>query len=193
MAGDLIGKVLGNGRYRIDSEIGGGGQAVVYRGMHLGLRVPVAIKILPEAYAQDDVLRGRFEREAHGLAQLRHPNIVGIYDFAVEEGTCYIVSEFIQGTDLKTVLSDSKGPLEVDKVSGWVEEIGDALQYAHDRDIMHRDVKPGNILIDGAGRRAREHDGSGRSRHARVHVARAVSDAAHRSSHRHLLLCPGRL
>ena len=144
---ELIGTVLGDGRYRIDERIGGGGQGAVYKGMHVPLKMPVAIKVLPEIYAEDPVLQERFVREAQRLAQLRHPNIVVVHDFACEHGICYIVSDFIQGTDLRALIREADGPLPMEQVVAYVEQIGSGLQHAHDRGIIHRDIKPGNVLV----------------------------------------------
>ncbi|TEU10050.1 MAG: serine/threonine protein kinase, partial [Anaerolineales bacterium] len=145
---DLIGRVLGAGRYRIDSELGGGGQAIVFRGTHLSLDMAVAIKILSFGAAGDHAAQVRFQREAQRAAALRHPNIVTIYDYAFEDGMYYIVSDFIEGMDLQKLLQTKPGPMPVDQVLAYVRQVGEALDYAHRQNIVHRDIKPANILLD---------------------------------------------
>ena len=151
---DLIGRVLGAGRYRIDSELGGGGQAVVFRGTHLSLDMPVAIKILSFGAAGDHAAQVRFQREAQRAAALRHPNIVTIYDYAFEDGMYYIVSDFIDGADLQKLLETKPGPMSLEQVLAYVRQVGEALDYAHRQNIVHRDIKPANILIDSRDGRA---------------------------------------
>ncbi len=150
---DLIGRVLGAGRYRIDRELGGGGQAIVFRGTHLSLDMAVAIKILSFGAAGDHAAQVRFQREAQRAAALRHPNIVTIYDYAFEDGMYYIVSDFIEGMDLQKLLQTKPGPMPVDQVLAYVSQVGEALDYAHRQNIVHRDIKPANILIDSRGER----------------------------------------
>ncbi len=122
----------------------------MYRGTHLALRIPVAVKILPGTRAQDRTARTRFQREALRAAQLHHSNIVVIHDFGYEErlGIYYIVSEFVEGTDLQTLFAQHPGPVPIEQALSIVRQIGEALQYAHEQGIIHRDVKPGNILIE---------------------------------------------
>jgi len=150
MTEELIGIVLGDGRYRIDVRIGSGGQGTVYRGTHLTLNMSIAIKVLPTYLAQNETTRTRFAREAQRAATLRHPNIVTVLDYAHddERGLYYIVSEFIDGTDLQKLLKASNVPMPVDRALGYLRQIASALQYAHERNIVHRDIKPGNVLID---------------------------------------------
>ncbi|HUV94869.1 MAG TPA: NBR1-Ig-like domain-containing protein [Anaerolineae bacterium] len=150
---ELIGTVLG-GRYRIDTKLGSGGQGTVYKGMHLALNMPVAIKILPTSASEDRTSRTRFVREARRAASLQHPHIVHVFDYAVEEGRYYIVSQFIEGTDLKKMIRASGGPMPIDQALEYAGQIGEALQFAHDREIIHRDIKPANILIDSQTKRA---------------------------------------
>jgi len=151
--GELIGTVLG-GRYRIDSKLGSGGQGTVYKAMHLALNMPVAVKLLPASAAQDRTMRTRFVREARRAASLQHPHIVHVFDYAYEEGRYYIVSQFIEGTDLKKMIRASGGPMPMEQTLRYAREVGEALQFAHDRDIIHRDIKPANILIDSQSGRA---------------------------------------
>lgn len=122
--------------------------------MHLALRKPIAIKILPAERAQDRVAIERFRREALRAAELRHTNIVGVHDLGYEPAlrSYYIVEDFIEGADLKATLEKSGGPLPMEQVLSYIRQIGAALQYAHEQGIIHRDIKPGNILIDSHGR-----------------------------------------
>ena len=147
---ELIGATLGDGRYRIDSKLGGGGQGAVYKGMHLTLGVPVAVKVLRASSARDRATRTRFAREAQRAATLRHSNIVRVLDYACDaaRGLYYIVSEFVEGTDLKGLLEDKPGPMPVDRVLGYARQLGAALQFAHGQNIIHRDIKPSNILLE---------------------------------------------
>jgi len=95
----LIGTVLGAGRYRIDELLGRGGQGTVYRGTHLALNIPVAIKVLPFSAAREKATEIRFKREAQRAATLRHPHIVTVYDYALEAGMYYIVSDLVWGSN----------------------------------------------------------------------------------------------
>jgi serine/threonine-protein kinase len=145
---DLVGAVLGNGHYRIDRKLGSGGQGTVYKGTHLTLNIPVAIKVLP--FSRDESTRKRFAREAQRAATLRHANIVGILDYAydIELDTYYIISEFIQGTDMKKLLEARGGPLPLAEVCRYATQVGAALQFAHSQNIVHRDIKPSNVLVE---------------------------------------------
>ncbi len=139
-----------NGRYRIDARIGDGGMAEVYLGHDLLLNRPVAVKMLREQFARDASVRLRFEREAQAAANFSHPHIVEVYDVG-EHGTApYIVMEYVKGETLKQVI-DEEGPFDPDDVSALLEQIGAALDYAHARGVVHRDVKPQNILVDSNG------------------------------------------
>jgi len=142
----LIGATLGDGRYRIDRKLGSGGQGTVYKGTHLTLNIPVAIKVLP--FSRTEKMQKRFAREARRAASLRHANIVGVLDYEYDPDwdTYYIVSEFIDGGNLKSVIENRSGPLPIDEVVGYITQVGTALQFAHDQGIIHRDIKPSNIL-----------------------------------------------
>lgn len=146
MEGSLIA-----GRYRVDALIGEGGVARVYRGTDTTLERRVAIKILrPELSDQPDVV-ARFRREAHAAAKLNHPNIVQIYDTGVDEGRYYIVMEYLPEMNLKEVIK-RYAPLPVDKVLEVAIACCEALAYAHRQGIIHRDVKPHNVLFTDDGR-----------------------------------------
>jgi serine/threonine-protein kinase len=139
-----------NRRYRIDRLLGEGGMAEVYLGHDLVLQRPVAIKKLRPQYARDPNFRARFEREAQAAASFTHPNIIDIYDVGEEHGTPYIVMEYVPGDDLAHIIA-AEGPFDPDDVAALVEQVAAALDYAHQRGFVHRDIKPHNILVDDAG------------------------------------------
>ncbi len=139
-----------NRRYRVDRRIGEGGMAEVYLGHDLLLNRAVAIKVLRSQYASDPMFRARFEREAQAAAGFTHPNIIDIYDVGEEAGTPYIVMEYVRGETLKTII-EAEGPFDADDVASLLEQVGAALDYAHDRGLVHRDIKPQNILVDNQG------------------------------------------
>jgi serine/threonine protein kinase len=129
-----------------------GGQGAVYRGRHLALDIPVAIKVLnrlagPQYQAQNVVAQKRFEREAKRSAQLRHSNIVVVHDYGCENGLYYIVTDYVEGLNLRERLKLAKGPLPLAEALAYAQQIGSALQYAHEQGTIHRDIKPSNILL----------------------------------------------
>ncbi len=134
------------GRYRIDERIGEGGVAVVYRGLDISLEREVAIKVLKPEYAGDPEVLERFRREAHAAAKLNHPNIVQIYDTGSDNGTYYIVMEYLPEADFKRIIREY-GPLPLRKVLQVSIECCRALAYAHRLGIVHRDIKPHNVLF----------------------------------------------
>jgi serine/threonine-protein kinase len=140
-----IGTTFAN-RYRIDAPLGTGGVATVYRGTDLTLQRPVAIKILRPELASDPEAVARFRREAYNAAKLNHPNIVQIYDTGVEGSDYYIVMEYLSEPDLKKILQEY-APLPLRKVVEVATQCCKALAYAHRQGIVHRDVKPHNILF----------------------------------------------
>ena len=133
-------------RYQIQDPIGRGGMATIYRGRDLRTDHIVAIKILREVYSTDPKFVTRFQREAKAAAALQHPNIVQVYDYGQSEGNYFIVMECIEGTDLRRYLR-SRGVLAVDRVIMIAHDIALGLGAAHRRQIVHRDVKPQNILV----------------------------------------------
>jgi len=139
---ELIGRVIG--KYRIEAFLGGGGQAKVYKAYHPALDAYVAIKILPPYFAAEEGFVERFKQEARVIARLRHPNIVTVYDFGEEQGLIYIVMDYVEGGTLASRLGR---PLPLDTTLHIVEQIGRALDYAHSQGVIHRDVKPGNVLM----------------------------------------------
>lgn len=138
-------------QYLIEQEIGRGGMAVVYRAMDLRLNRPVAIKVLPPDLAFNADVRTRFIREAQTAAQLSHPNIVPIYSVDDKDAGAltYFVMAFVDGESLGVRLA-REGAWPVDKTVRVLRDVADALAYAHARGVVHRDIKPDNILIDRA-------------------------------------------
>ncbi|MDI3299193.1 MAG: Stk1 family PASTA domain-containing Ser/Thr kinase [Bacillota bacterium] len=141
----MIGRLLG-GRYEILSRLGGGGMAVVYKALDRLLYRPVAVKILREQYATDPEFVRRFRREAQAAAMLSHPNIVNVYDVGDDGGLHYIVMEYVEGRSLRQVL-DEEGALPPERAARIAIQILDALEEAHHHGVIHRDVKPDNILL----------------------------------------------
>jgi hypothetical protein len=144
----LIGKTIG--RYRITEHLGRGGMAEVYKAYQPSLDRYVAIKLMHAFLADDKDFLTRFEREAKVVATLRHPNIVQVFDFDVENGQYFMVMEFIDGVTLKTFLEQlhERGEwMTLDDAVTTIVSVGSALRYAHERDMVHRDVKPANVMI----------------------------------------------
>ncbi len=141
----MEGRILGD-RYRVDALIGEGGLALVYRGTDLVLGRTVAIKILRPEYARDPEIVARFRSEARSAARLNHPNIVQIFDTGEEDETYYLVMEYLPEPDLKRIF-EHYAPLPRHKVIDVIAQCCRALNYAHRAQIVHRDVKPQNILF----------------------------------------------
>jgi serine/threonine-protein kinase len=143
---DTLINTLFDGRYRIVRKLGSGGMANVYLAEDEDLGRRVAIKILNERYANDDLFIERFRREAKSAAALSHPNIVSVYDRGEAEGTYYIAMEVIEGRSLKELIM-TRGPLPIAAALSYTHEMLEALRFAHRHGIIHRDIKPHNILI----------------------------------------------
>ncbi len=143
---NLEGKLLGN-RYEIIEKIGNGGMATVYKATDKVLKRNVAVKILRDEFTTDDEFIKRFEVEAQSAARLTHPNIVSIYDVGVDGNLYYIVMELIQGKTLKEIIIKEKGPLPWKWSINVSIQIASALEMAHRNNIIHRDIKPHNIII----------------------------------------------
>ncbi|RME83368.1 MAG: serine/threonine protein kinase, partial [Caldilineae bacterium] len=135
------------GPYRIEREIGRGGMAVVYLAYHTRLERPVALKVLHPHLQGDTELVERFLFEARAAARLDHPNIVAIYDAGSAGGVDYIAMEYVEGESLADILQRVGGPLPLEFVISVVNQVAEALDYAHHRGIVHRDIKPSNILV----------------------------------------------
>jgi serine/threonine protein kinase len=159
---NALGTLLG-GRYRLDAQIGRGGMSTVYRSFDIVLERPVAIKLMHREIASDSDQLERFRREARSVAQLNHPHVVTVIDAGEEPspegqhpeadgevGTPYIVLEYVEGETLKDLIR-REGPLEIPQAIAYAIEIARALGAAHERLIVHRDVKPQNILIPDEG------------------------------------------
>jgi serine/threonine-protein kinase len=146
----LIGTIL-DGRYRIERKLGTGGMASVYLAEDQELGRRVAIKLLDERHAQDEQFIERFRREAESAAGLSHPNVVSIYDRGEAGGTYYIAMEYLEGKTLKELLV-SRGPTPVRVAIDYTRQILSALDFAHRNGIVHRDIKPHNVVVAPDGR-----------------------------------------
>jgi eukaryotic-like serine/threonine-protein kinase len=138
------------GRYELEELVGEGGMSSVYRAHDTVLERRVAIKVLHEHFSRDPEYVERFRREARAIARLAHPNVVTVIDRGEWEGRQFIVFEHVAGENLKAVIS-REGPLPVDRALELACQIARALAFAHELGIVHRDVKPHNVLLDGSG------------------------------------------
>jgi serine/threonine-protein kinase len=145
----MTAKVI-SGRYELEELVGSGGMSGVYRAHDRLLERKVALKILHQRYGEDAEYLERFRREARAVARLSHPNIVTVIDRGVDDDRQFIVFEYIEGEDLKQRV-DRAGPLPVGQVIELGVQIARALAFAHERGIVHRDVKPQNVLLNGEG------------------------------------------
>jgi putative two-component system response regulator len=132
------------GQYRIVAPIGRGGMATVYRAHHGALDRDVAIKVLPDFFAEEESYRLRFQQEARSVARLKHSNILNVFDYGQEDGVTYLVLELVEGGTLAERLGS---PMELEHVVRLLRPIANALDHAHSQNILHRDIKPSNILI----------------------------------------------
>jgi basic membrane protein A len=144
---DLTGKQLGP--YQIVAPLGEGGMAAVYRAYQPAMERYVALKVLPRHFADDPRFAARFQREAKLLAQLQHPHILPVHDYGQFEGYSYIVMPFVPSGTLTDSMQGK--PLPLARIRQVISQVGDALNYAHSRGMVHRDVKPSNVLIDESG------------------------------------------
>ncbi|KPV48622.1 hypothetical protein SE17_37080, partial [Kouleothrix aurantiaca] len=140
---DLTGRSLGP--YRVLEQLGVGGMATVYKAYHAVMDRYVAIKVLPDNLARDPAFRTRFEREARTIARLEHRHILPVYDVAEDDGIPYLVMRFTDGGDLSGLIAG--GTLSISRAAALVAQVADALDYAHRQGVIHRDVKPANVLI----------------------------------------------
>lgn len=146
----MVGALLSN-RYEIEEKLGGGGMAVVYKAKDTLLGRPVAVKVLRDQFAQDETFVEKFRYEAQAGARLSHPNVVSIYDVGRHEDDHYLVMEYVEGTNLKQIIKE-KGPLEEPEVIRIGLQLCEALEHAHENGLIHRDIKPHNILITDKGK-----------------------------------------
>lgn len=141
---DLVGKEIAG--YLVEGEIGRGGMAVVYRARDLRLDRTVALKLLAPELARNDTFRQRFAHESKVAAAIDHPHIVPVFEAGETDGLLYIAMRYVAGQDLRALL-DRTGPLPVGTTARIAGQVASALDAAHDHDLVHRDVKPGNILV----------------------------------------------
>jgi len=145
----LIGKEIG--KYRITERLGQGGMAEVYAGVHTHLDRKVAVKVLHSYLLEGGDFVARFKREAKAVANLRHPNIVQVYDFDIQDDLIFMVMEYVDGVNLHTKLVEvgNKGErMPIKLIGSIINDIASALDYAHTKDMLHRDIKPSNIMLD---------------------------------------------
>jgi tRNA A-37 threonylcarbamoyl transferase component Bud32 len=140
-----LGKLV-DGRYRVIDVIGRGGMGVVYKVEHVRMGKIAAMKVLHRDLAQDADVIQRFQREAHAVSQLVHPNTVQVFDFGTAHDALYLIMELVRGQDLQRIL-DRDGPMRWSRLGPLMIQIGGALQEAHEMGIIHRDLKPENVLV----------------------------------------------
>jgi serine/threonine protein kinase/ketosteroid isomerase-like protein len=145
---ELIGTVLG--RYRIDARIARGGMGVLYRAEHTGLGRVAALKVIAPEFSKDEGFRARFEREARTAAAIDHPNVVPVWDYDEDRGRLYIAMRFVAGRDLGVLLR-AEGRMAPARIAAIVAQAAAGLDAAHRAGLVHRDVKPGNLLIERRG------------------------------------------
>ncbi|MFF5313492.1 serine/threonine-protein kinase [Streptomyces massasporeus] len=141
---ELVGQQIAG--YRIEQEIGRGGMAVVYRARDLRLERTVALKLLAPELARNDTFRRRFTHESRAAAAIDHPHIVPVFEAGETDGVLYIAMRYVAGSDLRHVL-DREGPMPPATALRVAAQVASALDAAHDHGLVHRDVKPGNILV----------------------------------------------
>ncbi|MEO7539865.1 MAG: serine/threonine-protein kinase, partial [Pyrinomonadaceae bacterium] len=136
-------------QYKILEKIGSGGQGTVYKALDTKLNRTAVIKVLPQELTQRSANFKRFEREAQLCSQLDHPNICTIYDFNSADGVFYIAMQYVEGKNVRQLVSGR--PLELKSALSIAIQVTDALAYAHSKNIIHRDIKAGNIMVSSTG------------------------------------------
>jgi WD40 repeat protein/serine/threonine protein kinase len=149
--GDIVGTTL-KGRYRIDAFVGRGGMAEVYKAYDTRRGYDVAIKVMRDELAEDQEFVSRFQQEAKSLSKLSHENIVRFYSFERQGPLAFIVMDYVEGVTLRTLIADADGALPRAQVWSTFRQVCQALHYAHEEGVIHRDVKPGNIIIRSDGK-----------------------------------------
>jgi serine/threonine protein kinase len=134
------------GGYEVESVVGLGGIGILYRARQVRLDRPVALKLVEPTVARDPVVRERLRREARTVASLDHPNVVPLYEAGEEDGTVFIVTRWVEGTELGTLIHEG-GPLEPGRAARIAAQIADALEIAGEKGLVHRDVKPSNVIV----------------------------------------------
>ena len=177
MAGSMIGRIFNN-RYQITECIGVGGMAEVYRATDNVLGRIVAVKVMLPQYAADENFARRFKQEAASAANLSSPYIVNVYDWGQDDGTYYIVMEFVRGSDLKTAIKE-RGAINQRKVAEIGSQVCQALSVAHKQDIIHRDVKPQNIMVQPDGNVKVMDFGIARAKNSTMDKTASVLGTAH--------------
>src|SRR5664279_3964331 len=132
--------------YEVERVVGAGGMGILYRARQVRLDRPVALKLVEPELARDPVIRERLRREARTVAALEHPNVAPLYEAGEEGGTVYIVTRWVEGTDLGTLIL-SESPLEPGRAARSAAQIAAALEVAHEKGLVHRDVKPSNVIL----------------------------------------------
>jgi serine/threonine protein kinase len=132
--------------YEVESVVGAGGLGILYRARQLKLDRPVALKLVEPDVAKHPVVRERLRREARAVASLDHPNVVPLYEAGELDGTVYIVTRWVDGTELGTLIH-REGPMEPDRAARIAAQIAAALETAHEKGLVHRDVKPSNVIL----------------------------------------------
>jgi len=138
------------GQYKLLGHLGTGGMSSVYLAEHTIMHCPRAVKVLPPSRVDDSSYLARFRQEARAAAQLNHPNIVQTFDIGDDNGTHYIVMEYVEGRDLQNIVKEL-GPTEFETAANYIRQAAEGLGYAHQKGLIHRDIKPANLLVDSRG------------------------------------------
>src|SRR3954470_23995513 len=151
MRGDVTTGTIVDGRYEVKERLGSGGMAAVYRAQDLQLGREVALKLLYPRFAEDASFVERFRREASSAAGLQHPNVVSVYDRGEWDGTSYIAMEHLRGRTLKQLINE-EAPLDPIRAIDLTVQVLRAARFAHKQGVIHRDLKPHNVIVDNEGR-----------------------------------------